>query len=73
MKLQIVPVFKQVFSCLYVKGHLAEDVAMTTILEAGMHSANMASHSASSEAPETTIKKEPNYDTVRQTLREAIR
>ena len=72
MKLQIVPVFKQVFSCLYVKGHLAEDVAMTTILEAGMHSANMASHSAS-EVAETTIKKEPNYDTVRQTLREAIR
>ena len=45
---------------------------MTTILEAGMHSANMASHSAS-EVAETTIKKEPNYDTVRQTLREAIR
>ena len=42
---------------------------MTTILEAaGMHSGNMAS-----EAAETTVKKEPNYDTVRQTLREAIR
>jgi len=32
-----------------------------------MHSGNMAS-----EAAETTVKKEPNYDTVRQTLREAI-
>ena len=38
----------------------------------GMHSsannANMAS-----EAVETTVKKEAYYDTVRQTLREAIR
>ena len=43
---------------------------MTTIPEAaGMHSGNMASEAAS----ETTVKKEPNYDTVRQTLREAIR
>ena len=44
---------------------------MTTILEAGMH-CNATANMTTSEAT-AIVKNEPNYDTVRQTLREAIR
>ena len=53
----------------YFSNDDCRDVAMTTILiEAGMQS-NMASDTAQ----QTTVKSEPNYDSVRQTLCESIR
>ena len=47
----------------------------TTVLETAtvvMHSVNMTTSEAASAA-NAAVKNEPNYDTVRQTLREAIR
>lgn len=45
---------------------------MTTavLMEAGMIHSNAATNMASDV---TSVKSEPNYDTVRQTLRESIR